>query len=447
MQLIDRRHPRTAALLRSARWATLFVAPAASSACNAYDWFRVTGYVQEGFTNKADIVFVIDNSTSMQPEAEAVASNISAFIDAFATDDAPPTTASLANDVDRYLRQVSDRSGNVNYQIGVTTTEVGKQWGNLVGERPLIRKTDDDVEDHFQTNVLCDAACITPLPQECEGSGNNCADNSFGTAEEGIEAVFMAMCRAVPEPPEACFQSWWENPTIPGRVIDHPPGSGDTGAPSGGDAPPLDYFTEADVMSNDGWLREGSVVIPVILTDEGDQSRRIETKDGDVFPYDEYFKLFGHRMSWAVIGASDDGGCNTSGAADWGIERYDRLVNATNGVKIPISEPNGAGGCRDADFAQALADIGGLLKAVSSVYPLGALPEPGTIVVRVGKRSIDESEASYDADLDATVYSDGWSWSPGDNTVVLHGSAVPEPGEDVRVWYLPSATAPRDLPF
>jgi hypothetical protein len=419
----------------------LLCAAAATGGCNQVDWFRVTGFIQEGFTNKADILFVIDNSSSMQPESEALATNFSAFIDVFADDQDVPVEASLSNDVQRYIDYVTDRSGNVNYQIGMTTTEVGRRWGELLGDTPVIRKTDDNVEAAFQDNLLEYTACI---------NGRNCADNSFGSAEEGIEAAFMAMCRAVPNPPDPCYQSWWADPNNTGRVIDHPPGEGganDTDIIVDPSVEPLIYFSEDDVMSNSEWLREGSVVIPVILTDEGDQSRRIETRDGDVFPYDEYFKLFGHRMSWAVIGPSDAQGCNTSGAADWGIARYDLMVNGSNGSKIDIAEPDGRGGCQDTDFAAALADIGGLLRAISSVYPLAALPEPGTIVVRVGERSISESESTYDATFGITTYTDGWSWNAGDNTVVLHGDAVPEPGEDVRIWYLPSATAPRELPF
>ena len=427
---------------------------ALASGCNAYDWFRVTGYVQEGFTNDADIVFILDNSTSMEAEGEAVATNFQSFIQAFAADDAVPSEPSLSNDVERYLDYVTDRTANVNYQIGVTTTEVGRRWGELLGQDAVVSRSDNDIEGKFEANVLCEAACIDDLPAgvnpNCAGAspeGNrNCADNSFGAAEEGIEAVFMAMCRAAADPPEACFQKWWERPTDPGRVQDFDPGLADTGGVPQETAP-LPYFDENDVGSNGEWLREGSVVIPVIVSDEGDQSRRISTRDGDVFPYDELFRLFGHRMSWAVIGASLDNGCNTSGAADWGVERYQRLVASTNGLYIPIAVPDGRGNCTDADFSTALADVGGLLRAVSSQYPLASIPEPATITVRVGERSIAKAVASYDVVLEMETFTDGWSWDPPSNTVILHGTAVPESSERVRIWYLPAGGAPRPLPF
>ena len=415
--------------------------------CNEYDWFRVTGYVQEGFSNKADIVFVIDNSSSMVEEGAALAENISTFIQAFADDPASiPTNPDLSDDVGRFIDFLQDRAGNVNYQLGVTTTESTAIWGQLLGRRPVIQKTDANVADQFNENLLCEAACVRRFPEgidpDCPGGSpenlRNCADSASGAREEGIEAVFMAMCRAVEDPPAACFDPWYENPTEPGAWLPAPPDD---------DAVAVDYFTEADVMSNDGWLRPGSVVIPVIISDEGDQSRRLPNRDADLFPYSEYFPLFGHRMSWAVIGANVDGGCNTSGARDWGVNRYRKLVAESSGVFIDISVPDGRGGCRDADFAAALADIGGLLRAVTSVYPLRATPVPGTIVVKVGADVIDPSEVTFDELLETDVFSDGWSYDALQNAVILHGTAVPDPNEDVRIWYLPGSGTPRELPF
>ena len=44
--------------------------------CNQYDIFLLSGYEQSTFSNDADIVFVIDNSSSMTDEAEALAKKI-----------------------------------------------------------------------------------------------------------------------------------------------------------------------------------------------------------------------------------------------------------------------------------------------------------------------------------------------------------------------------------
>lgn len=434
------------------RAAALWVLFPALSACNTYDWFRLTGYIQEGYTNKADILFVIDNSTSMTDESSDLATNFSAFIEPFA-DEQPPADPSLTNDVDRFLAFVNDRAANVNYQLGITTTDVSEVSGALLGDPGVVAKTDNNPDRRFINNLVCDAACINKVPEGVDvscGNPNNthCADSAAGSVEEGIEAVFMAMCRAVPNPPAPCFQKWWPAESGPNPWQDHPPGL-DTDNPVDTDElpPPIEYFGDDDVGTNADWLRDGSVVIPVIVTDEGDQSRRIDSRDGKVFPYDEYFKLFGHRMSWVVIGPSERPGACKANGTDWGIKRYERLVYGTNGVYIPISVKEGSDSCVNADFAEALGDIGDLLRSLVSAYPLRATPVPGTIVVNVGGLDVEESEETYNAEIEQTEYSDGWSYSATDNTVVLHGDAVPDPNEDVRIWYLPSEGAPREFPF
>lgn len=423
---------------------TALCLPLLLGGCNSYEYFRLAGYVQEGFTNKADLLFIIDNSPSMTNESESLAVNFATFIDAFADDGERPVNPPISEDLSRYLEYLGDRTGNVNFNLGITNTEVATWSGQLLGTNPVLRKTDTNVAEKFNRNLLCDAACINDVPDglgvTCPGGPAGCPEGTAGSVEEPIEALFMAMCRSVEDPPEPCFDAWWEDPTLPGRWMDEPP-------PGDNPPPPARYFDDSDILSNEGWLREGSVVIPVIISDEGDQSRRINTRDGKVFPYDEYFKLFGHRMSWAVIGQNLNDGCNTTSAASWGIDRFRRFVNETNGVYIDIAVPDGRGGCNDADFASALESVGTLLRSLVSSYPLRALPDQATIVVTVGGKRVEASEATYDEDIEGTIYSDGWSYNAADNSVVLHGDAVPEPNEDVRIWYLPAGGAPRDLPF
>ena len=63
-----------------------------------------------------------------------------------------------------------------------------------------------------------------------------------------------------------CFQNfWWDEEA---NVFRPRPPEGDTGGLDT-DAEPDDYFSDALVGTNEGWLREGSVVIPVIVS-EGD---------------------------------------------------------------------------------------------------------------------------------------------------------------------------------
>jgi hypothetical protein len=427
---------------------TVALAAAALSGCNAYDYFRMTGAVQESFSGQADILFIIDNSPTMTDEAEAIAVNFASFIEVFAEGTEAPQDPTLSENVDRYLDFVLDPAGNLNYHLGITTANPSEDWGKLLGQPNFVEKSDDNIAKKFTTNLICDAACVDEIPDgvnvTCEnGRPGNCNDSVSGAREEGIESVFMAICRSVENPPAACFQEWWEDEEIAGGVTSEPP-TNDTGGPLIG-VEPLRYFTEEDVGSNGGFIRPNSTIIPVIVTDEGDKSRRIPNGDVKTDRYDELFALFPNRMAWAVIGPLENG-CNTAGASTWQIDRYRRMVEASNGVYIPINEPSG-GDCPNTDFGAALTRIGELLRALTDTFPLGALPVPETIVVTVDGEVVPEAQPMLNEELGLTVYEDGWSYSVANNSVILHGDAVPDFDDEVRVWYLPAAGIPRDLPF
>lgn len=434
---------------------TLLALTAVSSltACNAYDYFRLTGYQQESFTNKADVLFVIDNSGTMVEEAEGLATNFASFIETFADENPPTSKPTLADEVGRFLEYIDDRTANVNYHLGITTTEVYADVGRLTGRNPVLTKTDENVPKKFVENLVCDAACVPTTPSvqvNCPGDSSwgadSCATGAKGSTEEPIEAVFMAMCRAVDNPPPECFQNWWWDEER--EAFKSTPPSGDTGG-ADTDVTPDVYFSEGEVGTNGEWLREGSVVIPVIVSDEGDQSRRISGRTGDVFPYPELFRAFNHRMTWAVIGPDPTEACGSQ-AAGWGVQRYQSLVNNSNGVYVNITNADDRtsdGLCKTADFEVALTEIGRLLRGLADTFPLRTQPVPGTIVVEVNGQAIEEAEGRFDEDLQQVVFDDGWVYDASSNAVVLKGDVIPEFDADVRVWYLPAQGTPRDLPF
>lgn len=374
------------------------------AACNQYDMFRVAGYQQESFTNKADVLFVVDNSGSMVEENEAMADNLDIFIEELAADAGSSTSDGLVDAVDNYIEFAARRTTFIDFHIGVTSTDVQTHYGGLFGANEVIEFGEADVVGDFEAAVD-EAAVIS-------GSGN----------EEGLEAVFMAMCRAQPEildedgnrlmPPDVCFEE-------------------------------TNQFVEDDISSNDGLLREGGVFIPVIVSDEGDVSRRKEA-DGDDIPdeYENVYRLFSQRMGWAVIGPTP-GSCEGNPPVtvpEWTADRYRYFVEDSNGIWIDVNQ--GEPGCEVADFGSALQAIGELINRLLEEFPLQEIPDPATILVFVDGKHVDAADVDENGS-----YGDGWSYNADDNTVRFHGAAIPDFNAEVRIYYLPISGMPRDLPF
>jgi hypothetical protein len=362
--------------------------------CNSYDLFRVTGFQQEAFTNDADVLFVVDNSGSMIEENEALGDNFEVFITELAADQGTATSDGLVDAVDNYIEFAARRTTFIDFHIGVTSTDAGATYGGLFGSNPVIEFGEPDVVEAFQ-----DAA---DEANQIGGSGN----------EEGLEAVFMAMCRAVAEPPAPCFEE-------------------------------VNQFTEEDILSNDQLLRNNSAFIPVIVSDEGDVSRR-KDGDGDDFPeeYDQLYRLFGHRMAWAVIGPTP-GECQGDPPVlvpDWTADRYRFFVDETDGIWVDIAQVDE--GCAMTDFAAALQEIGELVNRLLESFPLQAVPDPDTILVFVDGKEVQRAAGDGQGG-----FTDGWSYDADDNAVRFHGTAVPDYNAKVRIYYLPISGMPRDLPF
>lgn len=416
----------------SLAWVALLVLPS----CNQYEMFRLAGYQQESFSNEADIVFVVDNSLSMQDEATELARNIGVFIDTLTNEDVTGiTTDGLTDAAENYIEYVQNRGRFIDYQLSITTTDVEATYGDLYGDPTLIAQGDDSISELFAANVLCSSTCFddstvpSDLSYQCGdplgdspvsfeyleclcGQGlweNNCGSGS----EEHLEALFMALCRAVPEPPEECYE--------------------------------FNQFTAADVLSNEGLLRENSTVIPVIVTDEGDGSRRMTTGDGEPDEYEALFDLFGHRMAFAVIGPRIDV-CNSGGASPWGVDRLLYFVEETNGRWFDIAEPGSGKDCQVTDFAASLEELGDLLSSLAEQFPLDSVPNVDTIRVFVDDEEIAQAVATVNEDLE-TEYSAGWGYVPADNAIEFYGTAIPDYNAVVDIYYLPLEGMPRELPF
>lgn len=450
--------------------------------CNKYEMFRLAGYEQNSFGNQVDVLFVIDNSGSMSDEAEGLMSNFSSFIETLAGENGAGTaTETLTDAVGNYITYTADRGRIVDYQLAITTTsdrysdgftpdpDPG-EVGLLLGEQLVLAKGDPNVETSFQQNVGCWATCWSgyemPTDPTYGGVPGNCTfpengvaskeyldcvclgieypvesvdwdDNALcGSGEEKpIEAVLQSLCRSVEEPPEVCEHLESE------------------------------FDPDRDTLSNPDWLREDATLVVIIVTDEGDSSDLYSAGDDDPANYLEAFAQFDRPIKFAAIGPDlncDENGdcalrCNSGGATPNGIRRIQKIVEATGGFYRPITQGGAEDddedltGCEPANYSVHLEDLGRLLISLETAFQLQSVPDESTLRVYVDDEPVlrseplkgDEESNSFSNDS----YTDGWSYNPGNNSVMFWGSAIPDFNQNVQIFYRPVDGNPRELPF
>lgn len=407
---------------RSALVAALAVALAG---CNRYELFVLTdGHGAR--PNDADVLFVIDNSDSMLEESVALAENFEGFVDGLAARTEGYGTDGLPDAVDLYVDYVQDPAYFVDYQLAITTIDAGATGGALKGD--VLTKGTDGLGGAFNRSLMCEAACFPERQAVPTDAGYRCGDPFTGAVtqqyldclcgddgwlghcgngkEEGIEAVYDAVCRAVDDPPDTCFD---------------------------GDGP----LTRAEAHTNAGLLRPGATLIPVVVTDEGDGSRRLAAVDAVPQRYVDLFAALGTPMAWAVIGpALTDAfelACPGT-ATSWGVLRYVYLADTTGGVTIDI---HGAD-CGPVNWATALGQLGNLVGGGVRSYVLPQRPVVSSIVVELGGERVDPAPEVGEDVFGAPIHGDGWSYDPDKIAVVLHGAALPENGERVQIWFQPA---------
>ncbi len=428
--------------------------------CNSYEMFRVTGFEQATFSNNADILFVIDNSDSMQAEASDLALNFTAFIDKLTSSEGAETgRATLTDAVANYIRETSGDSLFIDYQIGITTTSVQANdpnnlqpgdEGTFVGDPYVIKRGDPDGALEFQRNLLCGATCfsendvpsnadfvcdeaapdaggeITSEYLDCLCGGSTWIGHCGSGNEMGLEAGLLALCRAADAPPDLCSE------------YDTPNGSGTSPT----------VFDDSQIGTGDGFLRDDANTIIVIVTDEGDGSYRQATGDSDPGVYTDAFASFPNPVRVAVIGPNYDGtdaSC-LDGAQPWAVERYQNVVGSTLGTYVGITD-GPADDCVASDFATNLDEIGQLLANLQTMFPLQAVPDVATIDVYVDDVSIVTSPLIGGAvETNDAEWGDGWTYEAASNAVAFHGTAIPGYNSDVRIYYRPIGGFPRELP-
>jgi hypothetical protein len=427
--------------------------------CNSYQMFSLAGYEQASFSNEADVMFVIDNSNSMWQESGAMALNFNAFID-YLTDPngGGYQTDDLADAVDNFVSFTTRRGAQIDYQLAITTTSVDiaegphptldpGEAGTFVGD-PEVMAADEATGDNFRQALLCEATCwqgnlpddnnyvcgepadeITTNYLNCKencGVGGWDTDHCGSGTEEPLEAAYEALCRSVDNPPPECFET-----------------------PSA--------LTKADAHTNGPIVRPDSTIVVVVVTDEGDTSRRLQEGDEDPAPYLDLFNGFENPIEFAVIGPDYDPEndkliCNNGGAEKWAIQRLETVASVTGGFYDPISVlapgAKDVNDCVTADFSEHLIDLGELLNSLLSSFKLRSIPDESTIRSFVDGDEVPKAELlSGTPGTSSAVYGDGWSYDPSENAVTFWGSAIPDFNQKVEIIYLPLEGTPRDFPF
>ena len=249
--------------------------------------------------------------------------------------------------------------------------------------------------------------------------GFNGWDNEAGSGdEEPLESALNALCRSVDDPPDVCFNE-------------------------------LSPFIDSQTWTNDGFYRDAGTVVVVIVSDEGDSSRKLSQGDDDPSVYLEAFQDFSKPVKFVTIGPQWDGSsvaCVDTSVPTWSVERLEYISQATGGYYSSISDEN----CEPADFASELRRLGDLLQNLLTAFQLQSVPDVSTITAYVDGDEIARADP-LDPDADITdadqEYDNGWSYDSSRNAVVFWGEAIPGYNANVRIYYRPLAGQPRELPF
>lgn len=465
-------------------FATLLAAAALAvpvASCHNQDLLIHDQFEQSSFDSDVDILWVVDNSQSMERIQAAVQDNFTSFINEFANvgDDTGEVLAydNLADGTLAWAEFLLNQERFLNYRMGVVTTDIDAP-GN--GNRGNIRDAGP-----IGTGASGPLACAAPGARQATvitpDSSNPAAE--FNTVvnvgitgaggERGLHSAALAMCKG--QPP-----AFWDNleqraDNDPVRVICSSVAEEqrycNTGVDAAGDPDP--YF------------RDEAATVIIVVTDEGDVSAgsellpppedldacRAEHADDPLFGecdcriswWSDFFDGIDRAVVFANIGptyqAAGDatpwcdgstvdipGPCNSFKSPTCNIDFYQQLACLTGGRFVPIeTRAEGDEQCAEADFQNTLRDIGRLISNLSGGWVLSAVPEPDSItVLRNGEEQIPS------ADSEEGVLG-GWRYSPNNRAITFTGDAVPGYDDTLDIYYLPafdgSQSTGRPLPF
>lgn len=165
---------------------------------------------------------------------------------------------------------------------------------------------------------------------------------------------------------------------------------------------------------NAGFVRDGSELVIVTISDEDDQS-----SSPDAVLRDFYFSVKGgqrNSVSVHAIAGPLPSGCSTASAGT----RYANLTRQTNGQFYSICE---------ADWQPLLRNLGIDVFTPEDQWYLSRPADESTLVVTVDGVAVPNDPTN------------GWIYEPSRRVVLFTGTAVPPPGAEIVVTYLPGCSS------
>ncbi len=347
---------------------TLVVLGALLSACSEKQAFKLESETnifkqnEPKYARKIDILWVIDNSGSMQNSQQNLAKNFDSFISSFI-------------------------GRNLDFQMAVTTTEAYK-----------------------------DLYVVDPMTEE----------SGFSDLRDGNEIDGPSGHSIVNQNTPDLKANFLSN------ILQGIMGAGD-------ERPFQSIVATLDNANNDGFLREGSFLAVIIVSDEDDFSHDGKDSIGgqysnpELHVSDDYYQY----LDDLTRGDSLLTMFSVSAIAIPDKSCLDNLIGSGGGQKIGqrlmelVDKTQGIIGDICSDFSKSLKDISGKILSLATQFPLNRTPDVKTIVVKVDGSIIPRDNEN------------GWSYNTDSNSIIFNGEAIPNQGAEIKVDFTPITARPK----
>ena len=343
---------------------------------------RVDTYMQQS-ASQVDVLWVVDNSGSMAPRQENLAKNFQSFIDLFS-------------------------KGSIDFRIGVTTTDIFKQPGQLRGSPRVLTPSTPSLASAFANNSKVGI----------QGSPYEAGLQSAQLVLENYQRLNADQVSAQ----EAC-------------KVSCPNGSNNTQC-------------RANCETNNGieFLRPGAYLYLIFVSDEDDESSQDVRAFWRSFETAKGIGNDGTVTTAAIVGSSPNGCGATPGA------RYQAMSTLTGGD---------VGNICDADFAKTLKKLATSAVGLKRKFALAKPPNLETLEVRVKYpcnaaeeaiahcASVDRADCA-DQPVDSLNLvctppqggPDGWTYEKDKQSVYFAGDSVPGLQTQVELQYYEEGKGP-----